>query len=206
MHTIAVVAPLRGRTRWPFSNASLRRLVLIALLLAAAGVTTAQAQGETRPGVVPVAPTEQSEIARLMQEKQLQPALERAEKLLEKEPRNAQVRFLRAVILADLGRTDDAVSAFESLMQDFPELPESYNNLAVIRAGEGRLEQARVLLERAIEAQPNYVTAHENLGDLHIAMAADAYRRASSLDPKNATLKTKLALAREVGTKLRSTR
>ncbi|HEU0204252.1 MAG TPA: tetratricopeptide repeat protein [Burkholderiaceae bacterium] len=176
------------------------------MLVVAAGFGTAAAQTETRPAVVPTAPTEQSEIARLVQEKQLQPALERAEKFLAKEPRNAQVRFLRAVILADLGRTDEAIAAFEALMQDFPELPESYNNLAVIHAGEGRLEQARVLLERAIEAQPNYVTAHENLGDLHVAMAADAYRRASSLDPKSATLKAKLALAREVGTKLRSAR
>jgi Flp pilus assembly protein TadD len=173
---------------------------------AAYAQATKEAQIESRPGAVSLPPTEQSEIARLLREKQLPAALARADAFLQKNPRDAQVRFLRGVILADSGRTPDAVATFEALIQDFPELPESYNNLAVIHAGQGRLEQARALLQRALEAQPNYVTARENLGDLHVALAADAYRQASALDPNNATLKSKLALAREIGTKLQAVR
>jgi tetratricopeptide (TPR) repeat protein len=110
------------------------------------------------------------------------------------------------VILADQGKPAEAIAVFESLMRDFPELPEPYNNLAVLLAAQGRYEQARTLLQQAIDAQPNYVTAYENLGDLHIALAADAYQRGAKLAPNDASLARKLALAREIGTRLRAAR
>ncbi|HXF47432.1 MAG TPA: tetratricopeptide repeat protein, partial [Burkholderiaceae bacterium] len=133
-------------------------------------------------------------------------ALARADDLLQKDPRNLQVRFLRGVILSDQGKTEQAVAAFEALTQDFPELPEPYNNLAVLYASQGRLEQARALLQRAIDAQPNYVTAYENLGDLYVALAVDSYQRALKLDPNNRAAQSKLALARDIGAKLRAAR
>lgn len=175
---------------------------LAALLLAAALALPALAQ----TGAVAQPPTPAEEIGRLARAGDLSGALARAEAILQKDPRNLQVRFLRGVILSDLGRTEQAVAAFEALTQDFPELPEPYNNLAVLYAGQGRLEQARALLARAIDAQPNYVTAHENLGDLYIALAAESYQRAAKLDPDNRGLQSKLALAREIGNKLRASR
>ena len=93
---------------------------------------------------------------------------------------------------------------FESLVADFPELPEPLNNLAVLYAADGRYELARTTLQRAIAAQPNYVTAYENLGDLYVAMAADNYQRASQLDAQNRTAPAKLALARDFVTRLRA--
>ncbi len=177
-----------------------RALVIVACCLAFGGIAAAQA-----PTVTP-APSEREQIARLVRDKQLDAALARADAFLAKSPRDAQVRFLRGVLLADLGRGAEAVAAFESLVQDFPELPEPYNNLAVLYAAQGRYEQARTLLQQAIEAQPNYVTAYENLGDLHIALAADAYQRGAKLAPNDAALVRKLALAREIGGKLRTAR
>ncbi len=172
--------------------------LITACVLAWAGFAAAQA---------PAAPPgEREEIARLVRDRQLDAALVRAEAFLAKSPRDAQMRFLRGVILADQGKPAEAIAVFESLMQDFPELPEPYNNLAVLLAAQGRYEQARALLQRAIDAQPNYVTAYENLGDLHIALAADAYQRGAKLAPNNASLARKLALAREVGGKLRAAR
>ncbi len=174
-------------------------LVLAALVWLA---QPAAAQTQTRP-LAPVAPpTEQSEIARLIQSKELIAALQRADAFLLKNPRDAQVRFLRGVILSEQGKAADAIGVFETLTQDFPELPEPYNNLAVLYASQGRYEPARVLLERAIEAQPGYITAHENLGDLHVALATQAYQKAGKLDPNNRTVQAKLTLAREIGTKL----
>ncbi len=176
-------------------------LVLAALIWLA---QPAAAQTPTRP-LAPVAPpTEQSEIARLIQSKELIAALQRADAFLLKNPRDAQVRFLRGVILSEQGKAAEAIGVFETLTQDFPELPEPYNNLAVLHASQGRYEPARVLLERAIEAQPGYVTAHENLGDLHVALAAQAYQKAGKLDPNNRTVQAKLALAREIGTKVKA--
>jgi Flp pilus assembly protein TadD len=131
-------------------------------------------------------------------------ALARADEVLKANPRDAQTRFLRGVILTDLKRSADAQAVFESLAQDFPELPEPLNNLAVLYAADGQYELARTTLQRAIAAQPNYVTAYENLGDLYVAMAADSYQRASKLDAKNRTAPAKLALARDFAARVRA--
>jgi Flp pilus assembly protein TadD len=110
------------------------------------------------------------------------------------------------VILIDLGRRPEATDALVLLTQDFPELPEPYNNLAVLAAAQGGLARAEHLLQQALTAQPNFVTAQENLGDLYVAMAAEAFERASKLDPANSALKSKLALARDLTSKLKATR
>ncbi|MDZ7653207.1 MAG: tetratricopeptide repeat protein [Burkholderiaceae bacterium] len=165
----------------------------------------ASAQSTSVPAVVPTT-TETQDIEKLVRERQYDDALKRLDALLAKAPRNAQARFLRGVVLADTGKTAEAVATFEAMTQEFPELPEPYNNLAVIHAAAGRYDTARALLLRAIDVAPNYVTAQENLGDLHLAMAADVYARALKLDPGNAALKAKLQLARDAGAKLRASR
>jgi Flp pilus assembly protein TadD len=186
---------------------ALARAALPLLAAFATGLAApAAAQIAPSPTAVPQPPTPAEEITRLMRAGDLPAALARADAVLVKSPRDLQIRFLRAVILSDQGRTADAVTAFESLTQDFPELPEPYNNLAVLHAGQGQLERARALLQQAIAAQPNYVTAHENLGDLYVSLAADAYQRALKLDPNNRSAQAKLTLAREIGVKLRAVR
>jgi Flp pilus assembly protein TadD len=160
---------------------------------------------QAAPSVAPTT-TETQEIEKLVRERKYDDALKRLDALLAANPRNVQARFLRAVALTDTGRTADATAAFEALTQEFPELPEPYNNLAVIHAAGGRYDTARTLLLRAIDVAPNYLTAHENLGDLHFAMAADVYARALKLDPNNTALKAKLQLARDASARLRAGR
>lgn len=179
--------------------------VLAAALVGIAPLPAA-AQLTPRPTTVPVPPTEVEQITRLVREKDLVAALARADAYLVKNPRDLQVRFLRGVILTDQNKTDDAVATFESLTQDFPELPEPYNNLAVLRANQGQLELARSLLQQALTAQPNYVTAYENLGDVYVSLAAEAYQSAIKLDPNNRAAQAKLTLAREISAKLRAVR
>jgi colicin import membrane protein len=185
-------------------------MVFCAAALTAAPLASAQtlpsAVPEDRPKTVPAAPTAADEVARLLRERKPAEALTRADARLKENPRDAQVRFMRAVALTDLKRTDEAIAAFEAMNQEFPELPEPYNNLAVLLAAQGRYEQARGLLLRSLDAQPGYTTALENLGDLYIAMAADAYQRANSRNPNDRVLQAKLALARETGDKLRAIR
>src|SRR5512134_3059648 len=127
------------------------RLAAAGAPLLAAAITwltplPAGAQITPRPTIVPVPPTEVEQITRLVREKDLAGALTRADAYLVKNPRDLQVRFLRGVILTDQNKTAEAVAAFEALTQDFPELPEPYNNLAVLRANQGQLELARSLL------------------------------------------------------------
>jgi len=189
----------------------LRCITVIALL--AAGLTAGPllAQQPTQwspwsPELIPVPRSEAAEIADLMRAGKSEQALERADSFLNERPRDLQVRFLRAVTLVDLGRRQEAIDALVLLTQDFPELPEPYNNLAVLAAAQGGLDRAEHLLQQALAAQPNYVTAQENLGDLYVAMAAAAFDRASTLDPANGGLKSKLALARDLTSKLKATR
>lgn len=171
--------------------------LLLALPLAAALAQTA---------TVPRPPTAVEAVEQQLRAGDLASALARAEEALAREPRNLTLRFLRALILSDQGKAAEAIAAFEALTQEFPELPEPYNNLAVLHAAQGRLEQARVLLVQALQAQPNYLTAQENLGDLYVALAADAYQRVLQLDPTNQNVQKKLALARELGNRLRASR
>jgi len=125
-------------------------------------------------------------------------ALDRANRYLAKNPKDAQARFLKGLILADQGKTNDAIAIFTGLTEDYPELPEPYNNLAVLYASQNKYEEAKNALEMAIRTHPSYATAHENLGDIYAKMASLAYDKALALDSKNATAQTKLALIQEM--------
>ena len=125
-------------------------------------------------------------------------ALENADRYLAKNPKDAQARFLKGLILADQGKTNDAITVFTGLTEDYPELPEPYNNLAVLYASQSKYEAAKNALEMAIRTHPSYATAHENLGDIYAKMASIAYDKALALDSKNAAAQTKLALIQDM--------
>ena len=111
---------------------------------------------------------------------------------------DARARFLKGLILTEQGDTKEAIDVFKSLTRDFPELPEPYNNLAVLYAAQGQYDKARESLEQAIRTHPSYAVAHENLGDVYAKMASEAYDKALSLDSNNQTAQTKLSLIREL--------
>ena len=125
-------------------------------------------------------------------------ALAKADVYIAGKPRDPQMRFLRGVILNEQGRQADAIAAFTQLTQDFPELPEPYNNLAALYAAQSRFDQARDALETALKLNPNYATAHENLGDVYARLAGQSYTRAQQLEPANASVAPKLALVRQL--------
>ena len=152
--------------------------------------------------LIPEPQSEAAEIAKLMRAGSNDKALERAESALKTQPRNLQVRFMRAVLLVDLNRRPEAIEEYERMTQEYPELPEPYNNLAVLLAADGKLTQAEALLQRALVAQPGYATAYENLGDVYVARALDAYQRAARSDAGNGALQAKLAATRELARKL----
>jgi Flp pilus assembly protein TadD len=125
-------------------------------------------------------------------------ALAAVDKHLAAKPQDADARFLRGVILTELARPDEAFQVFLVLTQDFPELPEPYNNLAVLYAKRGEYERARASLEMAIRAKPDYAPAYENLGDVYARLSSQAYEKAAQLDARNRNAAAKLALAREL--------
>lgn len=125
-------------------------------------------------------------------------ALEKINAFLAANPNDAQGRFLKGLILTELNRRNDAIKVFTSLTEDFPELPEPYNNLAVLYAAQGQYDQSKNSLEMAIRTHPSYATAHENLGDIYAKMASQSYDKALQLDKSNTSAQTKLALIRDL--------
>ena len=138
------------------------------------------------------------EANQLFKQGQYDRALERVEAHLKANPRDARGRFLRGIIFAEQRKPNEAIKVFTELTQEFPELPEPYNNLAVLYASQGQYEKARSALEMAIRTHPSYATAHENLGDIYAKMASQAYDKALQLDKANTPLQTKLNLIKDI--------
>src|SRR5688572_32257472 len=136
--------------------------------------------------------------SRMLKAGQHQQALERVNKVLAAKPRDPQARFLKGLIFTDQGNTKDAIDIFTRLTQDYPELPEPYNNLAVIYAAQGQYDKARVALEQSIRTHPSYATAYENLGDVYAKLASQAYDKALQIDSSNKGAQNKLSLVREL--------
>ena len=130
----------------------------------------------------------------------LQGALKTLDKYLAGAPQDAEARFTRGLVLVKLNKTEDAIKVFADLTRDYPQLPEPYNNLAVLYAQQGDYEKARDALEAALATHPAYATAHENLGDIYAALAGAAYNRAVMLDTNNQAVRYKQNLINQLDT------
>ncbi|WP_019656189.1 nuclear transport factor 2 family protein [Variovorax atrisoli] len=175
----------RPRARFSFSP------TVRALLLAAATC------GVALPALAAI---EHEEVDKLMQAGKLDEAMAKAEAFLKDKPRDPQMRFLKGVIQLDTGKRNEAIAAFTQLTLDAPELPEPYNNLAVIYASQNQFDKARAALESAIRTNPSYATAQENLGDVYARLASQAYSKALQLDQNNTAVQPKLAVIRTLFT------
>ena len=147
---------------------------------------------------LPVRADEIQDINLQFRKGELSAALDHANRYLASNPKDARARFLKGLILGDLGKTNEAIDVLKALTEDYPELREPYNNLAVLYASQGRYEAARNALEMAIRAHPDYATAHENLGDIYAKMATIEYDKALALDSRNTTVQTRLRLIRDM--------
>ncbi len=141
---------------------------------------------------------ELQDATQLFKQGQQSQALSKVNSFLAGKPKDAQGRFLKGLILTEQNKTADAIKIFSDLTQDYPELPEPYNNLAVLYASQGQYDKARSSLEMAIRTHPSYATAHENLGDIYAKMASQAYNRALQLDSSNTATQTKLAMIQDL--------
>ena len=175
---------VRSRSGLSSSLRPLQAAVAAALLAVSSGVVAQSADLQ--------------EINKLLKSGQSQVALDRVNVYLTTKPKDAVGRFIRGLAQAELGKTNDAIMTFQALTEDYPELPEPYNNLAVLYSSKGQFEKARVALELAIQTHPSYSTAHENLGDIYAKLASQAYDKALQLDKANGMVATKLNLVRDL--------
>lgn len=136
--------------------------------------------------------------AKLYQQNKFDAAMTKVNGVLAQTPKDAQGRFLKGLILTEQKKITDAIQMFTSLTEDYPELPEPYNNLAVLYAGQGNYDKAKAALELAIHTHPTYGTAYENLGDIYAQLARRSYDKALQLDKSNATAQSKLAMVKDL--------
>ena len=138
-------------------------------------------------------------VTQSLQKGDLQGALQQVDTLLAQKPKDPQYQFLKGVILTEQKKDAQAIQIFQSLTEQYPELPEPYNNLAVLYAQQGQYDKARAALDMAIRTNPSYATAQANLGDIYAKLASQAYQKALQLAPdENASAKVKLNLIREL--------
>jgi Flp pilus assembly protein TadD len=145
---------------------SLLRLSLAALALGLAGA--------------PARADEAAEVRALAARGDFAAALQRVEKAVAANPKDAQLRFLQGVVLMDMHKDDAALEVFNQLSQEYPELPDPYNNIALLHARAGRLELARQALEVALRNNPGHRTARANLGMVHLMLAVQAWESAAA--------------------------
>ena len=138
------------------------------------------------------------EVQRLIKQAQYPQALEKVDAYLSSKPKDAQGRFLKGLIFTEMNKPADAIAVFTKLTEDYPELPEPYNNLAVLYAQQKQYDKARTSLEMAIRTHPSYAIAYENLGDVYAKLASQAYDKALQLDSANSATQNKLALIRDL--------
>ena len=135
--------------------------------------------------VFSVTASELQDVKMLLREGKLTEALIKAEKALEKQHADAAMRFTKGLILSEQKKTREAIDVFSKLITDFPDYPEPYNNLAVLFATDGQYVKARIALETALKINPEYATAHENLGDVFLQSAIQSYDNAIKNDGGN---------------------
>lgn len=145
-----------------------------------------------------LASTAVTEVNQLMAQGKLTEAAALARAHLSRNGNDVHMRFLQGVIATEQQKYDLAIEIFGALTRDFPNLPEPYNNLAVLYATQGQMQKAAQTLEQATRVNPGYATAYENLGDLYARMAGNAYAQALQRDSNRKDVQPKLALIQQI--------
>jgi Flp pilus assembly protein TadD len=142
-----------------------------------------------------------ADVSKLAKAGKVVDALAKTNEYLKKHPEDPQMRFMKGVLLTEQNKSEEAIAVFTKLTEDYKDLPEPYNNLAVLYAASGQYDKARMALEKAIRTNPSYQTAYENLGDIYGKMASQAYDKAIALGAAPAVpVKSNLTLLRTFST------
>ncbi len=94
-------------------------------------------------------------------------AIEHYQRAAAGDPDDAAVRNQLGMVLLNDGRIDAAKDAFDAAVRLAPGAPEGYNHLAAIARIEKDFDLALALNQRALELDPSFLVAHENIARLH---------------------------------------
>jgi len=199
-HQVKFLASLDAPLLSPYSPWTAQRLRCVTLgltLVFAAGAAPAQSVEvpEWEPGqstLPTVISTPHNDVRKLLRQAKYPQALLLVNKGLTTNPRDPQMRFWQAYIFEQLDQPKMAQQVYLDLTREYPELPEPHNNLGAIYAAQGDYPNAKASLDAALRANPNYAAAHENMGDLLVNMARQAYERSLTVEPKQRGISQKI--------------
>jgi tetratricopeptide (TPR) repeat protein len=120
-----------------------------------------------------------SDVEKLVKAKKYPDAIDLINQHLKKTPGNVQLRYVKARMQIEMRQWEPAKKTLLEITQQFPELPEPYNNLAALAANQGNWIEARDYLELALKLRPSYTVASANLGEVYIRLGAQAYDNAA---------------------------
>ena len=119
-------------------------------------------------------------------------AMASANRQLTKNPRDVRMRFIQAVIQQQAGQTAAAISTYQRLALNYPDLVEVHNNLAAIYLAQGQSEKARETLETAKRTSRSHAVTYEKLGDIYEEIARRSYAQVLQLEDGNKELAPEL--------------
>ena len=114
-------------------------------------------------------------------------------------PRNYKLAIEYGIVLAELGRNDEAIAVLDKAAGMIDWDPELWNYLGVAYWNKGDLGQAVTAYERALALDPRYAVVLSNLGTAQTALAmrtkdaaalrraVDSFKRALESDPRDAS-------------------
>ena len=129
---------------------------------------------------------------KLLKQEKFSDALVSIELYLTDHPNDPQMKFWRAFLLNKKGDTLQSLALYREITQQYPELAEPHNNLGMILAQLGELEEAKLEFEMALREQPDMALAMENLSQVYLLLTEQTLQKALELNPKSRTLAAKL--------------
>ncbi|MDI9331274.1 MAG: tetratricopeptide repeat protein [Alphaproteobacteria bacterium] len=133
-----------------------------------------------------------ADIERELRQARFEQVFTLSDRALADRPRDPQVRFWRALAQDKLGRTEQALTEYQALVQDHPELPEPHNNLGVLLLRRGDLDAAHAAFQQALRMDAGYAEAMENLGDVLVLQARRLYQQSAQSGPPRPALRDKI--------------
>ena len=123
--------------------------------------------------------------------------------VLEPVPETAAAGYVRALDAMRAENWLEAELELEQLTLEHPEYPGPHVNLALVYLADGRRDDAREELDRALEIEPAHATANTQLGillreDGEFESAEAAYRRALETNPDHALAHYNLAVLLDI--------
>jgi tetratricopeptide (TPR) repeat protein len=111
----------------------------------------------------------------------------------------AEQQFRKGLSLAQANKLDAAAAIFLRLTQEYPRLLQPYVQLAAVYQQQGKTQGAVEVLRAALKVHTDAARLQEQLGDLYVQLAAQAYRAALDTDHATAAARAKYSTLAALG-------